>query len=286
MGLLAYPGGRTGLMRYQRLYSQSRWTDLLAFFRQTFLSLYSLPPLPLLHLTLSAGLACLKTPTCRSTIRNKFSSPSGSTVRGSSGSSFGSRLPGSLGGSGIDLGDSTMTTSGLNYLRSTTDNYVALTNALSSSPPLGGLPIPGAFSPSSSLTYSSRSVNVNTGTSEDTTDPDPAITGPGAASDNGSKSHFVIPEPVPSASCPLCHSSLGVLGPEVPNSHHSNSTIVCAITGKVCEGGGDELLALPNGRVYSREALEEMAQRYEGKVRCPRTGDMFLFSELKKVFIS
>lgn len=42
------------------------------------------------------------------------------------------------------------------------------------------------------------------------------------------------------ADCPLCSSPLAVLAPEVPYSHHVNSTIVCPITGKVVEGGGAE----------------------------------------------
>jgi macrophage erythroblast attacher len=45
-------------------------------------------------------------------------------------------------------------------------------------------------------------------------------------------------------------------------------------------------LVLPNGYVYSRKALEEMAKANQGKITCPRTGDVCTFSELARAFIS
>ncbi|KAF5329946.1 hypothetical protein D9611_010440 [Ephemerocybe angulata] len=90
--------------------------------------------------------------------------------------------------------------------------------------------------------------------------------------------------------CPVCESSgdtplgLGKLAEEVPFSHHSNSTIVCRITGKIMNEDNPPM-AFPNGNVYSREALEEMATK-NGSVTCPRTGQTVNFAELKKVFIS
>jgi macrophage erythroblast attacher len=107
--------------------------------------------------------------------------------------------------------------------------------------------------------------------------------------------------------CPLCdgdgNSGLGALaqGKAVPFSHHINSTMVCKVTGKVMES---EPLALPNGRVYSKEvrraqvvvlllrlerlaqALEALAIKGDGSVTCPRTRDTFEFSTTRKVFIS
>jgi macrophage erythroblast attacher len=90
--------------------------------------------------------------------------------------------------------------------------------------------------------------------------------------------------------CPTCSTDLGKLAAikGVPWAHHVNSTIVCKITGKVMEGEdeGREPLALPNGRVYSREALEQMAANNTGKIKCPRTGETYGFHELLKVYIS
>ena len=86
--------------------------------------------------------------------------------------------------------------------------------------------------------------------------------------------------------CPICDSpGLGTLAKEVPWSHHVNSTIVCAISGKIMDGDNPPM-AFPNGYVYSRNALEEMAARDGGKVTCPRTGQTCEFRELRKVFIS
>ena len=72
---------------------------------------------------------------------------------------------------------------------------------------------------------------------------------------------------------------------EVPWSHHVNSTIVCSISGKIMDEDNPPM-CLPNGYVYSKEALEEMATQRNGIVTCPRTGDQCDFSALRKVFIS
>ncbi|KAF9568695.1 hypothetical protein CPC08DRAFT_702304 [Agrocybe pediades] len=94
--------------------------------------------------------------------------------------------------------------------------------------------------------------------------------------------------------CPVCDGEsgtaseplgLGKLAGEVPYSHHANSTIVCQISGKIMDEDNMPM-AFPDGHVYSREALEEMALKNGGVVTCPRTGKTCQFSELRKVFIS
>ncbi|KAF9530241.1 CTLH/CRA C-terminal to lish motif domain-containing protein [Crepidotus variabilis] len=95
--------------------------------------------------------------------------------------------------------------------------------------------------------------------------------------------------------CPVCDGEsasesgpqplgLGKLAREVPYSHHANSTIVCRLTGKIMDADNMPL-AFPNGYVYSREALEDMAARNNGIVTCRTTGDTCEFRKLKKVFI-
>ena len=102
--------------------------------------------------------------------------------------------------------------------------------------------------------------------------------------------------------CPVCSQHLGKLAQAkaVPWSHHVNSTIVCKVTGKVMmEGGspskpnstaseeGREPMALPNGRVYSLEAMEALAMEHPlGKIKDPATGEVFDSADLRKVFIS
>ncbi|KAJ9643098.1 GID complex subunit containing RING finger motif [Coniosporium apollinis] len=64
-GLLAFPPD-TPAEPYKTLYSSARWEHLATLFVQTHHSLFSLPPRPLLHIALSAGLSALKTPFCHS----------------------------------------------------------------------------------------------------------------------------------------------------------------------------------------------------------------------------
>ena len=103
--------------------------------------------------------------------------------------------------------------------------------------------------------------------------------------------------------CPTCdEAGLGKLAEEVPWSHHVNSTIVCAITGKIMNED-NQPMAFPNGNVYSREvrsnatyhelsltsvlqALRAMVENDEDPVTCPRSGERIPFSRLRKVFIS
>ncbi|KAG0054869.1 GID complex subunit containing RING finger motif [Gryganskiella cystojenkinii] len=86
--------------------------------------------------------------------------------------------------------------------------------------------------------------------------------------------------------CPVCDpTTLGALATDLPLSHHFNSSIVCRISGQIMNE--DNLpMALPNGYVYSYNALVEMASLNNGKITCPRTGAVFDVSQMKKVFIS
>ncbi|KAI8385637.1 CTLH/CRA C-terminal to lish motif domain-containing protein [Blakeslea trispora] len=86
--------------------------------------------------------------------------------------------------------------------------------------------------------------------------------------------------------CPICdNGTLGSLAEKLPLSHHVNSTIVCRISGKIMNEDNPPML-LPNGRVYSLQALQDMALKSNGKITCPRTGDVYNLDQLKKVFIS
>ncbi|KAF9435220.1 GID complex subunit containing RING finger motif [Entomortierella beljakovae] len=86
--------------------------------------------------------------------------------------------------------------------------------------------------------------------------------------------------------CPVCDpDTFGALAADLPLSHHINSSIVCRISGQIMNE--DNLpMALPNGYVYSFNALTEMADLNNGKITCPRTGSIYDRSQLKKVFIS
>ncbi|KAJ3296951.1 GID complex subunit containing RING finger motif [Rhizoclosmatium sp. JEL0117] len=84
--------------------------------------------------------------------------------------------------------------------------------------------------------------------------------------------------------CPVCNASVyGVLAEGVPFSHHVNSCLVCRITGEIMDEGNFPMV-LPNGYVYSQKALEEMALKHDGVVTCPRTGQQFMASQMRKAF--
>lgn len=102
--------------------------------------------------------------------------------------------------------------------------------------------------------------------------------------------------------CPVCDSdTLGKLAEKLPLSHHVNSTLVCRISGKIMNEDNPPML-LPNRRVYSQnvmdmkqkytqtnmiyQALNELAAKNDGKIICPRTGDVCKLKDLRKVFIS
>ncbi|KAF2714986.1 hypothetical protein K504DRAFT_366478 [Pleomassaria siparia CBS 279.74] len=65
---------------YASLYSPTRWTHLAQLFLTTHHTLYSLPPRPLLHIALSAGLSALKTPSCHSAYTSSSANASSSTT--------------------------------------------------------------------------------------------------------------------------------------------------------------------------------------------------------------
>ena len=44
-------------------------------------------------------------------------------------------------------------------------------------------------------------------------------------------------------------------------------------------------MALPNGQIYSSNALKKMADDNSGRINCVKTGETFLISEAKKVYI-
>ncbi|KAF1915590.1 CTLH/CRA C-terminal to lish motif domain-containing protein [Ampelomyces quisqualis] len=78
-GLLAYRPWDE-VEPYASLYSPARWTHLASLFLTTHHNLYSLPPRPLLHIALSAGLSALKTPACHSAYTSSSANASSSTT--------------------------------------------------------------------------------------------------------------------------------------------------------------------------------------------------------------
>ncbi|KAL7421594.1 GID complex subunit containing RING finger motif [Cryptotrichosporon argae] len=91
--------------------------------------------------------------------------------------------------------------------------------------------------------------------------------------------------PVTHPDCPTCGPHMRELAAEVPLAHHTNSTIVCRISGRVMDSD-NEPMAFPNGFVYSTKALAEMAKNNFDVVTCPRTHESCAFARLRKIYIS
>lgn len=83
---------------------------------------------------------------------------------------------------------------------------------------------------------------------------------------------------------PMHLPSFRHLSEGLPSAKHVHSKLVCAITGKVMSEHNPPLV-LPNGYVYSTFAMESMAAKNKGIVRCPMTGDKFNFTELRRAFV-
>ncbi|KAF5203283.1 E3 ubiquitin-protein transferase maea [Thalictrum thalictroides] len=84
---------------------------------------------------------------------------------------------------------------------------------------------------------------------------------------------------------PLSQEGFRKLANPLPFSKQHHSKLVCYITKELMDTENPPLV-FPNGHVYSTKALEEMARKNDGKVTCPRTGQVCSYSELVKAFIS
>jgi len=84
--------------------------------------------------------------------------------------------------------------------------------------------------------------------------------------------------------CPVCDSSLNILADGLPYSHCSQSRLVCFMSGRPLNEHNVPLM-LPNGFVYGEQALLKMAEENEGQVVCPRTKQIYQFTQLEKVYV-
>lgn len=99
------------------------------------------------------------------------------------------------------------------------------------------------------------------------------------------KSPFCTREESHTLNCPVCDPLMNALARPLPFAMYSHSSLVCQISGKIMDYENPPMM-LPNGRVYSQQALEDAATENGGEVVCPQTGDSFLLTEAKKLFIT
>ena len=100
--------------------------------------------------------------------------------------------------------------------------------------------------------------------------------------------------------CPVCHPALNTLAISLPYAHCSQSRLVCNMTGRPLNENNHPMM-LPNGRegsvtfshlydplagyVYGEQALEVQARQNEGQVICPRTKEIYSFTDAQKIYI-
>ncbi|KIY95049.1 hypothetical protein MNEG_12916, partial [Monoraphidium neglectum] len=71
----------------------------------------------------------------------------------------------------------------------------------------------------------------------------------------------------------------------LPHAKHVHSTLVCAVTREVMSDANPPMV-LPNGYVYSRRAIEQLAAQHGGgRLACPKTGATYGVDELRRAFI-
>ncbi|KAI3751412.1 hypothetical protein L2E82_22498 [Cichorium intybus] len=84
---------------------------------------------------------------------------------------------------------------------------------------------------------------------------------------------------------PLSQESFRKLASPLPFSKQHHSKLVCFITKELMDTENPPLV-LPNGYVYSFKALDEMANSNNGRITCPRTQEVFNYTEVRKAYIS
>ena len=81
--------------------------------------------------------------------------------------------------------------------------------------------------------------------------------------------------------CPTCNKLVTKICKNLPQSCHLSTMLVCGISGKLM----DDPLMIPNGRIYSEEALKDMALKNKGMVICPVTKETFPLKDVRKVYL-
>jgi macrophage erythroblast attacher len=219
------------LADFQNLYDRSRWQTVRAQFRETFLTLYALPSQPLLALALSAGLSALRLPSCAPYVE---ATPEHER----------------------EAGDGSVSSSTTPRSRS------PVIPLLPAAPPLHNLE--DALFPDLSARPAPEVRTLGDGNTQFIS----YAHGHGHGHGYGhAYAHLTAPvggiptspkddlhehpeQPTGNVDCPTCGPDMKVLAAECAMSHHTNSTIVCRISGRVMDSE-NEPMAFPNGYVYS-----------------------------------
>lgn len=89
---------------------------------------------------------------------------------------------------------------------------------------------------------------------------------------------------VQNPNCPVCHPNLNVIARPLPYAYCTNSKLICAHSGAAMNENNVPMM-LPNGYVFSINSLLQIMAENDGKIKCPRTSEIFEFHEAQKAFI-
>lgn len=93
----------------------------------------------------------------------------------------------------------------------------------------------------------------------------------------------------PGISCPVCHPLALPLASHLPAATKSTSTLLCRILGQIMDESNPPII-LPNNQIYSTKGIEKIAMIVPGtsekRIVCPTTGEEFLVSQVKKIFLT
>ena len=257
MGLLAC---KAGGWTYEDLYNEGRWLTLRETFRACALEIHSLPPQPVIHIALSAGLSTLKLPACYSHEKKGDAAAQhnghGAATNGKVASArapdaaprASANLPRFPPAAGLvdemppavptsEVASSARTAEAIGAPADSSASGVTAIGitAAAQAASTGARPLAAAAVGTGATTYSPATPS---GKDKEMTSVGDSL--PAKRSADGRNQD-----------CPVCDTDgLGMLAREVPWSHHMNSTLICRITGRVMNED-DPPMVLPNGRVYS-----------------------------------
>ena len=87
-----------------------------------------------------------------------------------------------------------------------------------------------------------------------------------------------------SLTCPTCIPPLSCLSVSLPIAPRTHSRLICRMSGALMDDNNPPM-ALPNGYVYSKNALNEMAKHNHGMVTCIRTKQQFQLTEARIAYV-
>ncbi|XP_065317599.1 E3 ubiquitin-protein transferase MAEA-like isoform X2 [Gordionus sp. m RMFG-2023] len=290
MGLLVY-SPKDVSEAYQEYLSDDRWVDLVHSFRDAIFKMYQLDKQSIFCITLQAGLASLKTPQCNTNKYDSYCKDKENPATSSATSKRRKKVTSSAATAPVSL-SSAFISSLLPAVATPASLAPSIVSTLSLSTPIISSAYTSTLSsddstPITPLTNISTSAIISS--TSFTSAPSlssaliPAVSTPSTqitsnASSASSSSYVADPR------CPVCNSKMALLCRDLPFAHSTQSRLICRIGREPLDDTNPPLM-LPNGQIYGKKALQQMAANNENKITCPQTRESFAFSQVEKVYI-